>query len=118
MSTLPEELRKRVAHLKVCGVSGGGILLECADELEILTRQRDFWQKQRNALRSALIEALEATQDDDGKWVDRNGDYVDALNYVPTEDAAESGKWEREADALRIGNGHLRDRIAQLEGKQ
>lgn len=117
MSTLAEELRKRVAHLKVCGVSGGGILIECADELEILTRQRDFWQKQRNALRAALIDAMEATQDDDGKWVDRNGDYVDALNYVPTE-AQEALKWEREADALRIGNGHLRDRIAELEGKQ
>jgi hypothetical protein len=117
VSTLAEELRKRVAHLKVCGVSGGGILIECADELEILTRQRDFWQKQRNALRAALIEALEATQDDDGKWVDRNGDYVDALNYVPTE-AQEALKWEREADALRIGNGHLRDRIAAMEGKQ
>lgn len=117
MSTLAEELRKRVARLKVCGVSGGGILIECADELEILTRQRDFWQKQRNVLRTALIEALEATQDDDGKWVDRNGDYVDALNYVPTE-TQEALKWEREADALRIGNGHLRDRIAQLEGKR
>lgn len=117
MSPLADELRKRVAHLKVCGVSGGGILIECADELEILTRQRDFWQKQRNALRTALIDAMEATQDDDGKWVDRNGDYVDALNYVPNE-TAEAVKWEREADALRIGNGHLRDRIAELEGKQ
>ena len=117
MSALAEELRKRGALLKECGVSGGGILIECADELEILTRQRDFWQAQRNALRTALIDALEATQDDDGKWVDRNGDYVDALNYVPTE-AQDALKWEREADALRIGNGHLRDRIAQLEGKQ
>ena len=117
MNVLAEELRKRVAHMKACGASGGGIMIECADELEILTRQRDFWQKQRNALRVALIDALEATQDDDGKWVGRNGDHVDALNYVPTE-AQEARKWEREADALRIGNGHLRDRIAELEGKR
>lgn len=31
----------------------------------------------------ALIEAHEATRDDDGKWVDRNGDYVPALNGEP-----------------------------------
>lgn len=73
MSTLAEVLRKRVNHLRVCGVSGGGILIECADELESLTRQR-------NTLRTALVDALDATQDDDGKWIDRNGDYVDALN--------------------------------------
>lgn len=117
MNTLASELRRRVTRLKLSGVSGGSILSECADELDVLTRQRDFWQKQRTALRTALIDALEATQDDEGRWVDRNGDYVDALNYVPNE-AQEALKWEREADALRIGNGHLRDRIAQLEGKQ
>lgn len=85
-----------------------------SNELEIRTRQRDFWQKQRNVLRIALIEALEATLDDDGMWIDRNGDRVDSLNYIPNEEKAAS-KWEREADSLRIGNGHLQDKIRDLE---
>lgn len=117
MSTLAEELRNRVAALKSAGVVCNSILAECADELEILTRQRDYWQKQRTVLKFALIDALGATHDDDGKWVDRNGDYVGALNYIPDE-SEKVVDWEREADALRIGNGHLLDRIAKLEGKQ
>ena len=45
-----------------------------------------------------------------------NGEFSD-LCRLPTE-AQDALKWEREADALRIENGHLRDRISQLEGKR
>jgi hypothetical protein len=44
MHPLVSELNTRIQNLANAGVTGGGILRECAQELEILERQRDRWQ--------------------------------------------------------------------------
>jgi len=36
-------------------------------------------------VREALIERLQASKDDDGMWIDYNGDYIDVLNMPNTE---------------------------------
>lgn len=50
MTALVQDLNRRVEMLNNAGVSGGGILKECASELEILERQRDYWQAERMKL--------------------------------------------------------------------
>lgn len=50
MHPLVQDLNDRITRLNNAGVEGGGILRECAQELEILERQRDYWQAERMKL--------------------------------------------------------------------
>jgi hypothetical protein len=78
----PRTDAKAESILVEIGPNNNARLATMADFARELEREAKKLELHVAQLRCALINALDSTQDDDGMWIDRDGDYVDALNQT------------------------------------